>query len=219
MIKLSINYMNKLEIRQPVSIIANGNFPSHKIPLEILKKSNTVIACDGAANILDHKKYKIDYIIGDLDSIDSTNLAKYKNKIINEAEQTNNDLRKAMILLYNNGIKEFSILGATGKREDHTIGNIFSIYELYNDLNATIFTDNGTFRCIDSKSKIKSFKGQQVSLFSNDRSIKITSNGLKYNYRYESVSSLFYGTLNESINNIFSLDLSHGKILIYQNYK
>ena len=66
--------MNKIQIRQPVSIIANGNFPCHKIPLDILKKSNTIIACDGAANILDYKKYKIDYIIGDLDSIESSNL-------------------------------------------------------------------------------------------------------------------------------------------------
>jgi len=211
--------MNKIQIRQPVSIIANGNFPCHKIPLDILKKSNTIIACDGAANILDYKKYKIDYIIGDLDSIETSNLSKYKNKIINEPEQSNNDLRKAMILLYNNNIKEFSILGATGKREDHTLGNIFSIYELYDDLNATIFTDNGTFRCINSSSKIESFKGQQVSLFSNDKTIKITSNGLKYNYRSSVISTLFYGTLNESIENIFSLDINHGKILIYQNYK
>ena len=219
MIKLSINYMNKLQIRQPVSIIGNGNFPCHKIPLDILKKSNTIIACDGAANILDYKKYKIDYIIGDLDSIETSNLSKYKNKIIEQPEQTNNDLRKAIILLYKSNIKEFSILGATGKREDHTIGNIFSIYELYDDLNATIFTDNGTFRCIDSSLKVKSFKGQQISLFSNDKTIKITSSGLKYNYRSKAISSLFYGTLNESTKNNFSLKISHGKILIYQNYK
>ena len=219
MIKLSINYMNKLQIRQPVSIIANGSFPCHKIPLDILKQSNTIIACDGAANMLDYKKYKIDYIIGDLDSIEKSTLNKHKSKIINKHEQTNNDLRKAMILLYNNNIKEFSILGATGKREDHTIGNIFSIYELYDDLNATIFTDNGSFKCINSSTKIESFKGQQVSLFSNDKTITINSNGLKYNYRSECISSLFYGTLNESMNNIFSLDISHGKILIYQNYK
>ena len=218
MIKLSINNMNKLEIRQPVSIIANGNFPYHEIPLKILDKSKTIIACDGAANILDLKKYKIDYIIGDLDSIESSNINKYKNKIINKPAQTNNDLRKAIMLLYNNKVKTFSILGATGKREDHTIGNIFSIYELYDDLNATIYTDNGTFKCINTSTEIKSYKGQQVSLFSNDKTIKITSNNLMYNFKSTSISNLFYGTLNESISDSFILNISHGKLLIYQNY-
>ena len=78
--------------------------------------------------------------------------------------------------------------------------------------------DNGTFKCINTSTKIKSYKGQQVSLFSNDKTIKITSNNLMYNFRSSSISSLFYGTLNESLSDTFILNISHGKLLIYQNY-
>ena len=129
MIKLSINYMNKLQIRQPVTIIANGNFPCHKIPLDILKKSNTIIACDGAADKLIKNNYSPDVIIGDMDSISNNKI--HLNKIIEEKDQTDNDLRKAIKYTINNNIHKIDIIGATGLREDHTIGNLITILLLY----------------------------------------------------------------------------------------
>ena len=42
--------MQKIEI--PVVIVANGDFPTNKIPLELIKRSKTIIACDGAADTI-----------------------------------------------------------------------------------------------------------------------------------------------------------------------
>ena len=117
----------------------------------------------------------------------------------------------------NNNIKDISIVGATGKREDHMLGNIFSLLN-YKDLNIRLFTDTGFFTCIHNDQKIESFKGQQVSLFTADKTIKITSSSLKYNFNDIAICSLFYGTLNESINDFFEIKTSHGKLLMFQSY-
>jgi len=211
--------MNKLLITQPVTIVANGDFPKHNIPIKILNDSKCIIACDGAADTLIEKKYNINYIIGDIDSLSETNTKKHTDKTIKIQNQSENDLRKAISQLYNQDIKKFNIVGATGKREDHTLGNIFSIYQYKDDLEASIYTDFGVFKCINQSTILKSFKGQQISFFTNDNMLKITSNGLKYNFNKESITTLFYGTLNESTSNEVNIGLSHGKLLVFQEYK
>ena len=86
--------MNKL--KNPLVIVANGEFPTHPIPLQILNKATSILACDGAANILVEKGYIPDIIIGDLDSLSDENKTKYNNRIMIEENQSQNDLRKAI---------------------------------------------------------------------------------------------------------------------------
>ena len=68
--------MNKL--KSPLIIVANGDFPVHQIPLEILKSAKSILACDGAANTLIDKGFIPDIIIGDLDSISDNIKTEYK---------------------------------------------------------------------------------------------------------------------------------------------
>ena len=207
--------MNKL--KNPLVIVANGEFPTHPIPLQILNKATSILACDGAANTLVKKGYIPDIIIGDLDSLSDENKTKYNNRIILEENQSDNDLRKAINYSIKNNINTISVLGASGKREDHMIGNIFSLLD-YKDINIKIYTDTGIFSCIHKDQNIESFKGQQVSIFTLDTTIKITSNNLKYNFNKNNVSNIYIGTLNESLSDFFELEISHGSLLIFQTY-
>ena len=208
--------MNKL--KNPLVLVANGEFPTHSIPLQILNEATSILACDGAANTLVEKGYIPDIIIGDLDSLSDENKTKYNNRIILEENQSDNDLRKAINYSIKNNINTISVLGASGKREDHTIGNIFSLLD-YKDINIKIYTDTGIFSCIHKDQNIESFKSQQVSVFTEDTSIKVTSNNLKYNFNNNTVSSIYIGTLNESLYDFFELGISHGSLLIFQTYK
>ena len=205
-------------IKNPLVIVANGEFPTHSIPLKILKNANSILACDGATNQLIENGYTPNIIIGDLDSISKNNKIRFENIIIKEINQNTNDLRKAINYAADNNIKDISIIGASGKREDHMIGNIFILPD-YKDLNIKLFTDGGYFSCIHKDQKIDSFKGQQVSIFSTDPTIKITSNNLMYNFNHSSISALYYGTLNESTFESFKLTISHGSLIIFQTYK
>ena len=207
--------MNKL--KSPLLIIANGEFPSHSIPLEILTKANCIVACDGAADTLLDKGYIPDIILGDLDSISEDSKKKFENSIIEIYDQSQNDLRKAFNYAIEHNIHDISIIGASGKREDHMIGNIFSLLD-YKDLNIKLFTDTGFFSCIHDEQTIDSFKGQQVSIFSVDPTIKITSTNLKYNFNNTNLSYIYLGTLNESTSCNFKLKISHGSLLVFQAY-
>ena len=207
--------MNKL--KSPLLIIANGEFPSHSIPLEILTKANCIVACDGAADTLLDKGYIPDIILGDLDSISEDTKKKFENSIIEIHDQSQNDLRKAFNYAIEHNIHDISIIGASGKREDHMIGNIFSLLD-YKDLNIKLFTDTGFFSCIHDEQTIDSFKGQQVSIFSADSTIKITSTNLKYNFNNTNLSYIYLGTLNESTSCNFKLKISHGSLLVFQAY-
>ena len=62
-------------------------------------------------------------------------------------------MRKAINYAMKNNIKDITVLGASGKREDHMIGNIFSLLN-YKNLNIKLFTDTGFFTCIHNNKQI-----------------------------------------------------------------
>ena len=211
--------MIKYKTENSVAIIANGEYPTHHIPLNVLINAKTIIACDGAVNLLDKNKIKPNFIIGDLDSISNKLKVKYKKNIISIPSQKNNDFSKALNFAIKNKYNKISILGASGLREDHSIGNFFRLFNYSNSISLKMYTNYGIFHFINKKSQFSSFKGQQISIFAIDRTIKITSRRLKYSFKRNMLSSLFSGTLYESLSDNFSINLSHGSVAIYQAYK
>ena len=202
-----------------VVILANGDFPKHPTPLRILKEATSIICCDGAVNNIEEYGLIPTHIIGDMDSISKELKIKYEGRLIQIEEQNENDLRKALKWAENNGAKKASILSATGKRDDHSLANIFTLLDFPSQLKMTIFTDHGKFSVVKGNQKFSSFTGEQVSLFSVDQTIEITTTYLKYNLSTKQLNTLYFGSLNESINDVFTISISHGKILVYQVFK
>ena len=50
-------------------ILANGDFPSAPLPLQVLERAHYVVCCDGGANEYIAKGYLPTAIIGDGDSL------------------------------------------------------------------------------------------------------------------------------------------------------
>ena len=63
-------------------------------------------------------------IVGDLDSLSPEIAERFADRLYQDSEQDTNDLTKAVRWCIDKGYEEIVILGATGKREDHTIANI-----------------------------------------------------------------------------------------------
>ena len=63
-------------------------------------------------------------IIGDGDSLPQAFKEQYKDILHVVEEQEDNDLTKATLHCGSLGFKRILYVGATGKREDHTLGNI-----------------------------------------------------------------------------------------------
>ena len=202
-------------LKTPIVLLANGDFPEHTIPLKILKRAKSIICLDGAVNKLINNNLKPTIIIGDLDSINVKFKEEYSDIIIEVSDQNQNDLRKALNWLNEKKSSDITILGATGLREDHTIGNIFSILDLELNFEIKMITDFGIFKLINKESTIKSFKGQPVSLFTSNKKTKITTSGLTYDLNKTSTTNLYSMTLNESTSDKFTISPEYGSILIY----
>ena len=157
--------------------------------------------------------------MGDMDSISPDLKDKYSDIIISMSDQAENDLRKAINWAEENNVTKAAILGAFGKRDDHSLANIFTLLQHPSKLDLTIYTDYGIFSVVKGEQRFDSFRGQQVSLFSADQNIEITSTYLKYNLNSKSLSNLYCGSLNQSLNEVFTLSISHGKILVYQVFE
>jgi thiamine pyrophosphokinase len=81
-----------------------------------------------------------------------------------------------------------------------------------------MITDTGIFRPFLKSSDIKSYPGQQVSIFSIDSDTAITSQGLLYPLNETKLKNWWCGTLNESVNDVFSLHFKHGRIIVYMKF-
>ena len=144
---------------------------------------------------------------------------KYKEQLIKLPDQNKNDLLKTIQWVENKGVKDATILGATGKRDDHSLANIFTLLEFPTSLKCTLITDHGFFTTTEGTTELQSFNGQQISLFSTDPDIEITSTNLKYYFNRKKLNTIYSGSLNESTSATFTLSLTYGKILVYQVFE
>jgi thiamine pyrophosphokinase len=199
-------------------ILANGSFPAHPVPLARLHEADLIVCCDGAAEKLVAHGLEPGIIIGDLDSVSPELRKRYKKILIRDPDQETNDLTKAVNWCVTSGIREVAILGATGIREDHTLGNISLLADYSSRIDAVMLTDTGSFRVYDHSVTIDSHPGQQVSLFSLAPSLKVTSSGLKYPLNNLTLQSWWRGTLNEADGDRFALDFNGGLIIVFQQY-
>ncbi|MGB8492701.1 MAG: thiamine diphosphokinase, partial [Bacteroidales bacterium] len=158
-------------------ILANGDFPVHDIPLRILIEARHLICCDGSAGNLISAGIIPEAIVGDLDSIEKTIAARYPDRIFSDGDQETNDLTKTVKWCLRNGYRDLTILGGTGGREDHTVGNISLLAEYARDANVEMVTNTGIFTAYLKSCFVPSHKGQQVSVFCIDPENEISSSG------------------------------------------
>lgn len=197
-------------------ILANGDFPTSPLALSILDNCKYLVCCDGATNNLPGTIKAPDAIVGDCDSLSEENRKRYAKIIHRIAEQETNDLTKAVHFCLHRGRKNISILGATGKREDHTIANISLLCEYMYEANVQMITDYGIFVGIDYNSLFESRKGQQVSLFCIDR-CTVTSYNLLYPIKDRIFSNWWQATLNEAAEDEFEIQ-TNGRMVVYRAF-
>ena len=89
-------------------IIANGEFPTHEVPLSIVRSARHLVACDGAIENVP----QAEAVVGDGDSVP----AEYHSRLIQVDEQEDNDLTKATRYCLQQGWHRIAYLGTTGKR-------------------------------------------------------------------------------------------------------
>ena len=199
-------------------ILADGLFPEHEIPLGYLRNARRIICCDGSADTLVSAGFVPDAIIGDLDSVSKDVADKYSDRIFRDREQETNDLTKTVKWCVENNYTDLVILGATGKREDHTIGNISLLTEYAKVADVIMVTDTGIIRPFLTSCSFSSVPGQQVSIFSVDPETEITSRGLVYPLVRRKLRNWWEATLNEASGNMVELEFTGGSVIVFLQF-
>ncbi|MDR3152630.1 MAG: thiamine diphosphokinase [Bifidobacteriaceae bacterium] len=193
--------------------------------LQNLKKdvsqSDIVIACDGAIKYIEEENSFIpDYIVGDLDSIDFRNLnldiqKKYLAKLIRISDQDTNDLTKAVNFAISKNVKQIVIYGATGKREDHSLANIALLLEYACQLDSVVMKSQyGTFYPVKKSLTCKTAPNCQISIFSIDKNVRITSKNLAWELHNTKLPALWMGSLNRTLKNRFTIQTNSSKAYV-----
>ncbi|MCD7978806.1 MAG: thiamine diphosphokinase [Tannerellaceae bacterium] len=201
-------------------IVANGSFPTAKVPLKLLKEASVVIACDGAICSLHKAGIIPQAIVGDMDSIPEELRLHYANLLVEIVDQEINDLTKAVLQARNMGQEEILILGATGLREDHTVGNISLLAEYMPHFRRVeMATDFGWFTSLSTPTEFNSFPGQQVSIFSLNPLTKLTFSGLRWPVKDRTLTSWWQGSLNEATGDHFHITFEgEANLIIFRTY-
>ena len=215
-----------MEETKHIVILAAGDFPTHPVPLQALREADFVVCCDSAYGTVKDGRLGIgDYVVvGDGDSLSEADKAALGNRWIEVGEQDYNDLHKAMeyatkqFTIHNS---QFTVIGATGRREDHTIGNIsylVTFAEEYPGADIEILTDYGRFVAMTGSRTFACFPRQQVSIFTMEPDMAINAVGLKWPLDGFHARLWWQATLNEALGTEFSLS-TEGHLVVFQTYE
>ena len=196
-------------------VLANGEYPTAPLPLQILADAPYVVCCDGGADEYIRNGHTPNLIIGDGDSISEENRKRYGHLLHRIAEQETNDQTKAVNYLLSQRQTRIAIVGATGKREDHTLGNISLLMD-YMRAGADVrtYTDHGIFIPCRNTCTFTCQPGQQVSIINfNARKL----HGLGLVYPLSDFTNWWQGTLNECIGTEFTIE-AEGEYLVFLNF-
>ena len=201
-----------------IVILCNGAFPKEPYPLYLLDSAQGVVCCDGAlVKWLEHNAAAAPLaVVGDMDSLPQELRERFACVLFHESEQDYNDLTKAMrwVLREHPEVQEIVILGATGLREDHTIGNLGLLMEYtrmfdLGERKVSMVSDYGTAFAITDSCDLHLGEGRRISLFSADNSLKITSQGLEWPLDGVVFDAWWKATLNRTTEPIVSLHFNH----------
>ena len=214
-----------MEEAQCLAILAVGDFPTSRIPLQVLQEASFIVCCDAAYRKIQNPKFKIQnyIVVGDGDSLSTEERLTLGDRYVQVDEQDYNDLHKAMAWAtskFNVQNSKFYILGATGKREDHTLGNIAYLVEFldeYPDAEIEMLTDHGRLTAMRGSKRYESFAGQQVSLFSLTPEVPVSAEGLRWPLEKRCLTRWWQGTLNEALGDSFTI--TGGDLVVFQTYE
>ena len=211
-------------------IVGNGQFPKKEYPLYLLESADYVICCDGALDTyLRHFRgrnlRRPDVVVGDMDSLSEKTAERFRDIAVKIDEQETNDQSKAFhyILEHFPDVDTIHILGATGKREDHTIGNLSLLMEYAREMrrqdcgrtvSVDIVSDWSTAFAITDSCTLDVGEGRSVSIICPDNSLNIKSEGLVWPTDNVVFDNLWQTTLNRASADRISLTFSHPSIAL-----
>lgn len=193
-----------------------------------------IIAVDGGLHILHKLKVTPTDIVGDFDTVDPELLMQYKGqegiwirRFQPQKDDTDSEIAVRMAIEY--GSNQIDIIGGTGNRLDHTIGNIRllgQIYQAKDNLGKRegfLYDKNNRVRLVEKECVIRKEEeyGEYVSLFPFTQTVTgITLDGFQYpltNATMDIFTAPTLGISNEIIKKEGKITCREGVLLVIES--
>ena len=238
--------METIDDWQPeVVIVGGGDFPTHDRPLSLLRRAGRVVCCDGAAVAYTDwwnsermtlcpspaedeaagyaRPSNLWQIVGDGDSLPEPHRQHYADIFTHFAGQDDNDQTKATRYVAERNLRRIAYVAATGRREDHTLGNISLLMDYARQgLDVRMYTDHGVFipataatPATETSRTFATPVGTQVSVFAFGTK-GLHADGLQY--PLSDFTTWWQGTLNQAIAPQVTI-AAQGDFLVYISYE
>ena len=213
------------------TVIVSGGRIERDFALRFLNenKFDTCIGVDNGLAFLYENGITPDYIVGDFDTA-APELVQYFEKQRSITEERLNpvkdctDTQDAIELAVRIGSDEIVILGGTGTRLDHVIGNIQSLMlPLEKGVPCFIVDENNRIRLIDSDFTIRKDEqyGKYVSYLPLTTKVEgVTLKGMKYtrtDYTFTSTGSAGLGVSNEIVDDTAVIKIKSGIFIFIES--
>lgn len=181
-----------------VLVVAHGEIHDDHETLRLIEVAQHIVVCDGAlGQYLELSSRRPDMVIGDGDSVDPADLERIDAPFMRVEEQETNDLTKAVTYALAQGWNEMAIVGATGRREDHTLGNIFLLPDYYKSgARVRLYSPFGVMLPFSGAVTIETEVGRELSLFAVEPK-PMSAEGVAYPFEDRVFTALWQATLNQ----------------------
>jgi thiamine pyrophosphokinase len=178
--------------QEPALIIANGADCGDDLLQQLMEWSPYVLALDGAVHRLLERNIRFDAWLGDFDSgagVDEMALSKMGDiQRIWAEDQDKTDLEKGIEFLISKGHVAANIIWGTGRRADHTINNMATLWRYHNQITLSLLDDHSRVYPLNRQFKKWYPAGTAISLIPVGYASGINSSNLEYlllNHRLE----------------------------------
>lgn len=201
-------------IQKKVFLLLNGE-PPQKLP--DLSAYHIICATDGAYHFLEENNIVPDFISGDLDSIKNI---PNSIEVIHTPNQDFTDFDKILKLLFDKGFAHIDVFGASGKEQDHFLGNLHTAMQWKNKLNLIFYDNHSHYFLADKKTEITNCKDKIVSLVPFPKANNIITEGLEYQLNKENLTfGERIGTRNKALQDTINITFKSGNLFIFINHK
>ncbi|MBI1184494.1 thiamine diphosphokinase [bacterium] len=190
------------DFQEPALLIADGEMCSLALLESLLEWSPMVLALDNAFMKVASLGVKVDYWLGDFDDVNpNEELEKWQQshvQVVHTPDQNATDFEKGVDFLMQKGVREVNVLWATGKRFDHSLGNMSFLTKYHGKIKLVFYNDYSRMYMLNHSFSKWYKKGQIISLMPLPFAKAVSTTGLKYLLDKEDLEwGIRIGTSNE----------------------
>lgn len=199
-------------------ILLDGEKPARKLLQFFWDTADFRVCADGAAATCVEYLLQPEVILGDLDSLDTDTRNHFRvSKIIKMADQETTDGEKAIQYCIHKNYQVIHILGALGKRVDHTLYNLGLLTKFRHQVaEMTIISNDETVSLITEKKTFAASSGTRISLLPVFGKVEnVTTQGLAYPLQKTTLELGHYSSIsNRFTGDSATVSISSGQLLV-----